>query len=138
MIQRAMVIPKKEQKKSNVNEGSWLQTTKIQTKCTLGGKLCKIIVDSGSYENMVSQEMVCKLKLHYDKHPHPYQNAWFKTRNEATINKRCLIKFSIGKTYKDEVWCDVIPMDACHLLLRRPWKYDRKVIHDGGENTYTF
>ena len=33
---------------------------------------------------------------------------------------------------------NAIPMDACHLLLGRPWQYDRKVIHDGGKNTYTF
>jgi hypothetical protein len=49
-----------------------------------------------------------------------------------------LIKFSNGKTYKDEVWCDAILMDACHLLLGRPWKYAKKVMHDGGKNTYTF
>jgi hypothetical protein len=29
-------------------------------------------------------------------------------------------------------------MDACHLLLGRPWKYDRKVMHDGEKNTYNF
>ena len=87
---------------------------------------------------MVSQEMVDKLKLLYDKHPHPYQIAWFKKGNELTVNKRCSIKFSISKTYTDEVWCDVILMDPCHLLVRRPWKYDRKVIHDEGKNTYTF
>jgi hypothetical protein len=28
-------------------------------------------------------------------------------------------------------------MDVCHLLLCRPWKYDRNVIHDGRMNTYT-
>ena len=28
-------------------------------------------------------------------------------------------------------------MDVCHLLLYRPWKYDRNVIHDGRMNTYT-
>jgi hypothetical protein len=28
-------------------------------------------------------------------------------------------------------------MDVCHLLLGRPWKYDRNVIHDGRKNTYT-
>jgi hypothetical protein len=28
-------------------------------------------------------------------------------------------------------------MDVCHLLLSRPWKYDRNVIHDGRMNTYT-
>ncbi|KAI9191530.1 hypothetical protein LWI28_009631 [Acer negundo] len=29
-------------------------------------------------------------------------------------------------------------MDACHLLLGRPWQYDRKVFHDGYKNTYSF
>ncbi|GKB47892.1 RNA-directed DNA polymerase [Tanacetum coccineum] len=25
-----------------------------------------------------------------------------------------------GKKYYDEVWCDVVPMDSCHMLLGRP------------------
>ena len=29
-------------------------------------------------------------------------------------------------------------MDACHLLLGRPWQYDRRVAHDGYKNTYSF
>jgi len=29
-------------------------------------------------------------------------------------------------------------MDACHILLGRPWLFDRKVMHDGCLNTYTF
>jgi hypothetical protein len=28
-------------------------------------------------------------------------------------------------------------MDVCHLLLGRPWQYDRNVVHDGRKNTYT-
>jgi hypothetical protein len=28
-------------------------------------------------------------------------------------------------------------MDVCHLLLGRPWKYERNVIRDGRMNTYT-
>jgi len=87
---------------------------------------------------MVSKEMIEKLNLHCEKHPHPYRIAWFKKGNEVTIDKRCLIKFSIGKIYQDEIWCDVVPMDACHVLLGRPWQYDRKVMHDGEKNTYTF
>ena len=35
------------------------------------------------------------------------------------------------------VLCDIIPMDVCHILLGRPWKYDRKVVHDGRENSYS-
>jgi len=28
-------------------------------------------------------------------------------------------------------------MDACHILLGRPWLYDQKVMHDCYLNTYT-
>ena len=28
-------------------------------------------------------------------------------------------------------------MDVCHLLLGRPWKYVRNIVHDGRKNTYT-
>jgi hypothetical protein len=28
-------------------------------------------------------------------------------------------------------------MDVCHLLLGRLWKYEKNVIHDGRNNTYT-
>ncbi|KAG5230103.1 hypothetical protein IMY05_015G0066000 [Salix suchowensis] len=39
---------------------------------------------------------------------------------------------------KDQMWCDVVEMDACHLLLGRSWQYDRRVYHDGFKNTYSF
>ena len=29
-------------------------------------------------------------------------------------------------------------MDACHLLLGRPWQFDRKARHDGEKNSYSF
>ncbi|GLJ43686.1 hypothetical protein SUGI_0909510 [Cryptomeria japonica] len=29
-------------------------------------------------------------------------------------------------------------MDACLLLLGRPWQFDRKIIHHGETNSYTF
>ena len=29
-------------------------------------------------------------------------------------------------------------MDACHLLLGRPWHYDRRVLYDGYKHTYSF
>jgi hypothetical protein len=54
------------------------------------------------------------------------------------VTKRCLVSFSIGQKYKDQVWCDVVPMDACHLLLGRPWQYDRRAHQDGYANTYSF
>jgi hypothetical protein len=52
------------------------------------------------------------------------------------VTKQCLVEFKIGG-YRDEILCDVIPMDVCHILLGRPWQFDRNVIHDGRKNTYT-
>jgi hypothetical protein len=47
------------------------------------------------------------------------------------------VSFSVGKKYFDNAWCDVVSMDACHILLGRPWQYDRSVVHDGRKNTYS-
>jgi len=52
---------------------------------------------------------------------------------EVKVTKQVVVSFSIGK-YVDEVLCDVVPMQASHLLLGRPWQYDRKAIHDGVKN----
>ena len=29
-------------------------------------------------------------------------------------------------------------MDACHVLLGRPWQFDREVVHEGKRNVYSF
>ena len=119
-------------------EDSWLRSNIFHTKCTSQGKVCNVIIDGGSCENVVSNDMVQKLNLKTEKHPRPYKLSWFRKGNEVKVDKQCLVQFSIGSKYKDEVSCDVVPMDACHLLLGRPWQYDRRTHHDGYKNTYTF
>ncbi|XP_061364670.1 uncharacterized protein LOC133308096 [Gastrolobium bilobum] len=121
-----------------VNDETWLRHNIFHTKCTSRGKVCSVIIDGGSCENVVSTTMVEKLGLKTEEHPQPYKLSWLKKGNEVKVTKRCLVCFSIGKRYSDEVWCDVIPMDACHILLGRPWQFDRKTKHDGFKNTYTF
>ncbi|KAJ9553571.1 hypothetical protein OSB04_017616 [Centaurea solstitialis] len=116
----------------------WLRTNIFRTMCTAKGKVCSVIIDSGSCENMVATSMVEKLGLPIQDHPDPYQVTWLKKGNLLKITHKCLVQFSIGNKYADELWCEVIPMDVCHLLLGRPWLYDRRVKHDGFRNTYTF
>ncbi|KAL4333440.1 hypothetical protein GQ457_07G006470 [Hibiscus cannabinus] len=87
--------------------------------------------------NVASTLMVGKLGLATTKHPHPYKLQWLNDGGEFKVTKQVLISFSIGR-YKDEVLCGVVSMHAGHLLLRRPWQFDRRVIHDGYTNRYTF
>ncbi|GJZ24638.1 hypothetical protein Tco_0562097 [Tanacetum coccineum] len=86
--------------------------------------------------NLIAEEAVQKLGLKTENRPKPYKLQWLKKGGEVTISKRVLVTFSVGTTYKDSVWCDVVPMDAYHLLLGRPWEYDRSTTHDGRANTY--
>ncbi|XP_035838339.1 uncharacterized protein LOC110896240 [Helianthus annuus] len=85
-----------------------------------------------------SEEAVRKLGLKTENHRKPYKLQWLKKGGEVQVSKRTLVSFSVGKTYKDDVLCDVVPMDACHLLLGRPWEYDQCVEHNGRSNTYSF
>jgi hypothetical protein len=123
---------------TSVKEPHWLRNNIFHTRCTVAGKVCDVIIDSGSCENVVSNYMVEKLKLLTESHPHPYKLQWLNEGSEVKVTKRCLVSFSIGQKYKDQVWCDVVPMDACHLLLGRPWQYDRRAHQDGYANTYSF
>ena len=40
--------------------------------------------------------------------------------------------------YKDEIYCDVLPMDVVHVLLGRPWLYDLNVTSFVKDNIYSF
>ena len=71
-----------------------------------------------------------KLNLEVLPHPKPYQIAWSKKGGEVEVVYR--------KNYSDNVLCDVVEMEACHLLLGRLWQFDNKIVHHGKKNAYAF
>ena len=95
-----------------------------------------MIIDSGSIDNLVSTEMVEEMKLETTAHLNSYKVSWLHKGHQVMISRQCKVEFKIGG-YRDEVLCDVIPMEVYHVLLGRPWKYGRNVIQDGRKNTYT-
>jgi len=52
------------------------------------------------------------------------------------VTKQVVVLFFIGK-YVDEVLYDVVPMQTSHILLGRPWQYNRKTIYNEIKNKYT-
>ena len=97
-----------------------------------------MIIDSGNVENIASKSLVTKLGLKIEKHPSLCKIGWIKKGIETLVTQQCRVTFSIGKCYVDEVVCDVVEMDACHLILGRPWQYDADVIHRCKDNVYVF
>ena len=107
----------------------------FQTKCKIQGEVCDLIIDAGSESNCVSKQLVSELNLETKPHPHPYKMKWLDNKASGSVNKQRLVSMTLG-TYTDDVLCDVLDMDACHILLGRPWQYDRRTKHNGYTNTY--
>ncbi|KAM7469534.1 hypothetical protein LguiA_007717 [Lonicera macranthoides] len=121
-----------------VKEDEEVQRENIfHTRCQVQDKVCSVIIDGGSCTNVAITTLVEKLGLPTIKHPRPYKLQWLNDSGEVRMNKQVLVSFRIGK-YEDEVLCDVVPMQAGHLLLGRPWQFDRRVKHDGFTNKYSF
>ncbi|KAL5548403.1 hypothetical protein UlMin_003634 [Ulmus minor] len=108
----------------------------FRTRCTIKGKVCDVIIDSGSSENIVSKSLVKILKLKIEPHSTPYKIGWVMKGVEISVKATSTFTFSIGKSYQSQVTCDVIDMDASHMILGRPWQFDSKSIYDGHKNTY--
>ncbi|XP_074265615.1 uncharacterized protein LOC141588057 [Silene latifolia] len=108
----------------------------FHTRCKVNRKICNLIIDSGSCANVVARDLVDELKLQTKDRVKPYKLHWLNGENGIQVKKQALVSLSLGP-YADEVWCDIIPMNACHILLGRPWQFDRKVEHDGRANVYS-
>src|SRR4051812_35650345 len=78
-------------------------------------------------------ELVEKLSLTTRTHPHPYYIQWINNSGKIKVTRSVRVHFSIA-AYADYVDCDVVPMQACSLLLGRPWQFDRNVVHHGRTN----
>lgn len=106
--------------------------------CIIQKKVCEIIVDNRNMENYISKTIVKKLNLQTEKHPTPHKVSslsWIKKGAESKVSEICKVPLAIGKDYVDAVICDVIEMDACHILLGRPWMLN---VDAAKSNTYDF
>ena len=68
--------------------------------------------------NVVSKDVVKLLNLKVEPHLNPFRVAWV---NDHTLHiaQRCLVSIQMGD-YKDEIYCNVLPMDVAHILLGCP------------------
>jgi len=74
--QEALVLNKVLLKPTKETTKQTQRKALFQTMCKSHGKCCKLIIDSGSTDNLVAIEMVEKLGLKRLKHPTPYKVSW--------------------------------------------------------------
>ena len=110
MMNKVLLTPEKEPAEPAQRKLLFKTTCKVQGKC------CKMVIDSGNTKNLVSTEMVEKLRLKKTKHLVPYKVSWLHKGHKILVSEQCEVDFQIGP-YKDKILCDVMQMDICHILL---------------------
>eukprot|EP00253_Pinus_taeda_P026845 PITA_26845 len=60
------------------------------------GKCRKVIINSGSIDNLVSTEMVDKLGLAKIIHPTPYRVSWLLKGHQIIVTKQCKVEIQIA------------------------------------------
>ena len=91
----------------------------FKTKIKFQGKVCSFLIDLGSTKNLVSSKMVEKIKLPKKPHPFPYHISWIIKGQQTLVIEQAWVEFSL-ENFKDKVLCDVVEMDASHILLGSP------------------
>jgi hypothetical protein len=84
-VHKVLLTPEKEV------EDTAQRTRLFRTTCKSKGWKCKVIVDSGSTDNLVSTEMVEKLELETTNHPSPYKVSWLQKGHQVSVTKQCLV-----------------------------------------------
>ncbi|GJY59392.1 transposon ty3-I gag-pol polyprotein [Tanacetum coccineum] len=57
--------------------------------------------------------------------------GWIKKGPTLKVTEICKFPLAIEKHYNELVTCDVVDMEACHVLLGRLWKHDVDATHQG-------
>ena len=63
--------------------------------------------------------MMQKLNLSKNPHPYPYHVSWLTKGQQTLVREQAWVEFSISDS-KEKVLCDVVEMDASHIILGRP------------------
>ena len=108
----------------------------FSTFSKIGSTVIKILVDSGSVVNVVAAASVLALGLQPRLHPRPYKAMWINETFLA-VTKRCVVPLKVAG-YREDIWCNILPMGVGSVLLGWPWLYDRDVAQLGRTKHCTF
>ena len=97
----------------------------------------RFIVDSGSQKNLISAEVIKQLGLSTTPHPQPYSIGWLRQGRDLRVSQQCRLSYGI-QPFKDEVLCDVAPLDVCDVLLGQPYMWKHHAIYESRPHSVIF
>jgi hypothetical protein len=68
----------------------------FQSECKIKVKVCKLIIDGGSFTNAISSDLVAALSFSMRRLPTPCYVQWMNQTGTLKITHRARVKFSVG------------------------------------------
>jgi hypothetical protein len=93
------------------------------------GASLHFIVDRGSQNNLISEEVVKGLELLKTLHTQPYNIKWLNQGRDLHVSQQCHLHCGI-KPFKDEELCDFSPLEVCNVLLGQPYMWKHHVVYE--------
>jgi hypothetical protein len=62
-------------------------------------------------------------------HLQPYNIGWLRQGRDLRVSQQCRFSYDI-QPFRDEVLCDVAPLDVCDVLLGQPYMWKRHVVYE--------
>jgi hypothetical protein len=87
------------------------------------------IVDSESQKKIISEVVVKQLDFPTTPHPRPYNIGWLRQGQDLHVSHQCHLSYNINP-FKDEVLCDVSPLEVCDVLLGQPYMWRNHVFYE--------
>jgi hypothetical protein len=84
------------------------------------GALLHFIVDTGSQNKLILIEVFKLLDLLTMPQLQPYTIDWLHQRRDLCVNQQCHLPYDI-KPFKEEVLCDISPLEFCIVILAQPY-----------------
>jgi hypothetical protein len=95
----------------------------------VNGAPLHFIVDSSSHKNLLSVEVVKQLDLPTTLHSQPYTIGWLRQGRDLRVSQQCRLPYDI-KPFKDEVLCDISPLEVCDVLLGKTYLWKRHAVYE--------
>jgi hypothetical protein len=92
------------------------------------GALIHFIVNNGSQKNLISK-VVKRFNLPTTPHSQPYTIGCLHQGRYIRVMQQCRLSYDI-KPFKDEVLCDISPLEFCDVILGQPYLWKCHVVYE--------